>query len=103
MANEKEIKLKENEKLAKKGMKAALAYLDARGYEVVDKSIKTPYGEIDVVSKFEDILVFTDVSVYRNSTNKLPVDKCRAATRQKREQMMAHYLKDHDYVDMSVR
>lgn len=103
MANEKEIKLKENEKLAKKGMKASLAYLDSKGYEVVDKSIKTPYGEIDVVSKFEDILVFTDINVYRNDENKLPQDKCSAATRQKREQMMAHYLKDHDYVDMSVR
>lgn len=93
----------ENEKLANKGMKAAKAYLENKGYEVVDVDYKCPYGQIDVVSKFEDVLAFTSVSVYRNDQNKLPKERFSDDDRQRMEQIMAHYLANHDYVDMSVR
>lgn len=93
----------ENQKLAHKGMKAAKAYLENKGYEIVDVDYKCPYGQIDVVSKFEDVLAFTSVSVYRNDQNKLPKERFSDDDRQRMEQVMAHYLANHDYVDMSVR
>lgn len=93
----------DDQKLALKGMKAAKAYLENKGYEVVDTDYKCPYGQIDVVSKFEDVLAFTSVAVYRNDQNKLPKERFSDDDRQRMEQVMAHYLANHDYVDMSVR
>lgn len=93
----------ENQKLAHKGMKAAKAYLENKGYEILDADYKCPYGQIDVVSRFEDVLAFTSVSVYRNDQNKLPKERFSDDDRQRMEQVMAHYLANHDYVDMSVR
>lgn len=92
-----------DEKLALKGMRAAKAYLENKGYEVVDTNYKCPYGQIDVVSMFEDVLAFTSVAVYRNDQNKLPKERFNDNDRQRMEQVMAHYLANHDYVDMSVR
>ena len=95
--------INDNEQLAKKGMRAAQAYLENKGYEIVDTDYRCPFGQIDVVSKFEDTLAFTSVSVYRNDSYTMPKEHIDANDRQRMEQVMAKYLSEHDYVDMSVR
>ncbi|KWV45817.1 hypothetical protein AS156_22540 [Bradyrhizobium macuxiense] len=39
----------------------AAAYLMAKGYRILAKRFRTPYGEIDLVARRRDLLVFVEV------------------------------------------
>lgn len=41
--------------------KLAVHYLKKAGHIIRDQRYKTPYGEIDIVSETEDLIVFTEV------------------------------------------
>ncbi len=45
---------KENEELAQK-------FLENKGYHILDKNFSTRYGEIDIIAKKENILIFIEV------------------------------------------
>lgn len=60
-------------------------------------------GEIDIVAKFEGVLVFVEVKTRSNLEVGLPEDAVGPKKRRKYESLAAMYLQDHEYVDMAVR
>ena len=53
--------MKHNQKIGKWGEDAVAAYLKERGYEILARNARTPYGEIDIVAKQEDVYIFVEV------------------------------------------
>lgn len=49
------------QRLGRWGERMAESYLTARGYDVIERNARTPYGEIDLVMKNSEILVFVEV------------------------------------------
>jgi putative endonuclease len=47
--------------LGKQGEIKALQYLQAKGYRLLEKNLKLPPGEIDLILKDQDTLVFVEV------------------------------------------
>ena len=47
--------------LGKEGEKRACAFLKKRGYRVLDKNYRAPYGEVDIVAARGPLLVFCEV------------------------------------------
>ena len=43
----------------------AARYLESKGYEIVAKNYRKPWGEIDIVSKIGDTIVFVEVKANR--------------------------------------
>ena len=43
--------MKHNQRIGKWGEDAVAAYLAERGYEIITRNARTPYGEIDIVAK----------------------------------------------------
>lgn len=100
---QEETKKNPKETLQDKGKKAAKAYLKQRGYEVLDVDYESKFGNIDFVSKQDDVLVFTNLEILGPDHDGFPEDSFGGSTRGKLECIMADYLQNHDYVDMSVR
>jgi putative endonuclease len=49
------------DKIGKVGEDLAVMYLKRMGYRIVERNFRTPFGEIDIIAKDGDTLVFVEV------------------------------------------
>jgi putative endonuclease len=88
--------MKHNQKIGRWGEAAAAAYLQQRGYQIVEKNARTPYGEIDLVTSREGLTVFVEVKARTSRRFGLPEE---AITPRKQARMFAaaeHYAAEHE-------
>ena len=93
-----------NQRIGKWGEEIAAEYLAQRGHEIIARNIRTPYGEIDIIAKQNDIIIFVEVKTRTSNTMGLPEE---SITPRKREHMLAaadHYAAenkiDHGQIDV---
>ena len=96
--------MKHNQSVGRWGEEAVAAYLAQQGYEILARNARTPYGEIDIVTKQADITIFVEVKTLTSSRNFFPEQN---VTARKREHMLAcaeHYAMenaiDHWQIDV---
>lgn len=85
-----------NIKIGKWGEQVAAEYLEKRGYRILEKNTRTPYGEIDIVAALEDLTVFVEVKTRTSRSFGLPEE---GLTRRKLAHMLAcanHYAAAHE-------
>ncbi|HEY5731309.1 MAG TPA: YraN family protein [Anaerolineales bacterium] len=85
-----------NQKVGQWGEETAAKYLTQKGFEIVGRNIRTPYGEIDIVAKQGDTILFVEVKT--RTSNKMGLPEVSVTTR-KREHMVAcaeHYAAEHE-------
>ena len=92
------------QRLGKWGEETVAAYLTERGYPILTRNARTPYGEIDIVTKEGDITIFVEVKTLSSSSNFFPEQN---VTARKRGHMLAcaeHYAAenaiDHWQIDV---
>ena len=68
------------------GESAAAGYLQGRGYVVLGRNIRTPWGEIDLLVRKDDLLVFVEVRTRTSSSFGFPEE---SVTRRKQAHMLA--------------
>ncbi|MDD2920921.1 MAG: YraN family protein [Anaerolineales bacterium] len=80
------------------GEEVAAGWLVQRGYQIIGRNIRTPYGEIDVIARQDDVTIFVEVKTLTSSKNFLPEDNI---TPRKREHMVnaAQYYADEREID----
>jgi putative endonuclease len=64
--------MKHNQKIGKWGEDAVAVYLIERGYEIIMRNARTPYGEIDIVARQADITIFIEVKTRTSNKMGLP-------------------------------
>ena len=64
--------MKHNQRIGKWGEDVVAMYLAERGYEIITRNARTPYGEIDIVAKQDDITVFVEVKARTSLKMGLP-------------------------------
>lgn len=69
-----------------RGERIALRYLAGKGYEVVERNYRTRYGEIDLILRDEETLVFVEVKLRRGTGYGGPLE---SVTPSKQEQIRA--------------
>ena len=85
-----------NQRIGKWGEDTATRCLTERGYEVIARNIRTPYGEIDIIAKQGDITIFVEVKTRTSNKMGLPEE---SITPRKREHMLAaadHYAAENE-------
>jgi putative endonuclease len=93
-----------NQRVGRWGEEAVATYLAGRGYEIIARNARTPYGEIDIITKQGDITIFVEVKTLRSSRNFFPEQN---VTARKQAHMLAcaeHYAAenaiDHWQIDV---
>jgi putative endonuclease len=64
--------MKHNQTIGKWGEDAVAVYLAERGYEILARNARTPYGEIDIVAKEADVYIFIEVKTRTSNRMGLP-------------------------------
>ena len=78
--------MKHNQRIGKWGEEAATEFLLQRGYVIIAKNFRTPYGEIDVVARQGDMTIFVEVKTRTSNTMGLPEE---SITLRKRQHMLS--------------
>jgi putative endonuclease len=89
--------------LGRWGEALAAEYLTKKGYMVIERNLHTPYGEIDLIAKTEDMILFVEVKTRSGDQYGFPEE---AITSNKRTHLIAAaqaYLQDNSQLDMDWR
>jgi putative endonuclease len=88
--------MKHNQRIGKWGEDIAAEHLAERGYEILARNARTPYGEIDIVAKQDDIVFFVEVKTLTSSKNLLPEHNITPRKREHMRNAAEHYAAEHE-------
>ncbi|MBI5739541.1 MAG: YraN family protein [Nitrospirae bacterium] len=87
-------------KLGQKGEGIALSFLKTRGYAIIERNYKTPLGEIDIIARDNETLVFVEVKTRESIEFGLPFESVDRRKRRKIAGVALSYLKRFDELPM---
>jgi len=78
--------------LGRWGEDAAAEYLQSRGYTIMARNVRTPHGELDIIARKDDLLLFVEVKTRSSHSFAYPEDS--VTTRKQMHMLSAaeHYL-----------
>ena len=85
-----------NQKIGAWGEEVAAAFLAERKYEIVARNIRTPYGEIDIIARQKDVVIFVEVKTLTSSKNLLPEHQITPRKRQHMLNAAEHYAAEQN-------
>ncbi len=80
-----------------KGEQVAIAYLTNQSYELIDQNVYTPFGEIDLICKKNDVLYFVEVKWRNSSAYGLPIEAMTPSKIKHFKRSVIYYLKVLDH------
>ena len=85
------------------GEQLAKDFLKGRGYHILETNYRCPEGEIDIVARHKDSLVFIEVRTKRSLEFGSPEESITPAKMEKLRTVAAHYQQTHDNLPASWR
>ena len=79
--------------LGKQGEEAAEKYLQQRGYEIIEKNFHSQQGEVDIITRDGQFLVFVEVKRYSFRSRGTPA----GAVRKNKKQSIIHAAETYLY------
>ena len=83
--------------LAKLGEDLACRYLIGKGYVIIRRNVKYRKGEVDIIAKIGDLLVFVEVKTRSNDKFGYPEEAFTWQKRKRLEKAILRYLHQTDY------
>lgn len=78
------------------GEQIARDFLLKKGYKVIRSNYRCPYGEIDIIARDGDCLVFVEVKTRTGPALGRPEESVNTAKQAKLRQVALHYLQEND-------
>ncbi|GBD93900.1 hypothetical protein BMS3Abin05_01495 [bacterium BMS3Abin05] len=94
---------KSNQKLGKTGEQLAGRYLQKNGYRILERNFRSRHGEIDIIVKKDDVLVFVEVKTSYSCDEEDPVLRVDRRKRRHLGQAGEAYLALHGLDEQDVR
>ena len=96
-------KMNHNQKIGKWGEQAAAEYIQNKGYSILGKNIRTPHGEIDIIAKDGETLVFCEVKSRRSDEFGDPEYAIPPRKQQQIRKIARGYLFEHEIKEQDCR
>ena len=93
----------ERQKLGRFGEMLACEYLIRRGYKIIDKNYRTRGGEVDIVAKKDETIVFVEVKTRKNGNFGAPEEAIDEHKQLKICQTVECYLQSNNILDKEFR
>lgn len=78
-----------------RGEKLAGEFLKKRGYRILETNYRCPQGEIDIIARHKDYLVFIEVRTKRSREYGSPEESITPAKKDRVRAVAFHYLQAH--------
>ena len=85
------------------GEKLAKDFLKKRGYHIWETNYRCPEGEIDIVAKHKDSLVFIEVRTKKSLEFGSPEESITSAKKERLRATASHYRQTHNNIPLSWR
>ncbi len=87
----------------KEGEAFAVQYLKKKGYRILESNYQTPIGEIDIVARDRDTIVFVEVKTRQSLLYGYPSEAVTWHKRERLKKLALYYLKVHKMLGASGR
>ncbi|MFZ7119799.1 MAG: YraN family protein [Eubacteriaceae bacterium] len=94
---------KNNYLKGKKGEDLSVVYLKKRKYKIRDINYRCPLGEIDIIARQKDTIVFIEVKTRTSIQYGYPREAVNYYKQKKISQAALYYLKKYDLFENNVR
>jgi len=78
------------------GERVARDFLGRNGYDVLETNYRCPGGEVDIIAKQEDTLVFIEVRTKKSRQFGSPEESITLAKKERLRNVVAHYGQNHN-------
>ena len=85
------------------GEKLARDFLKKRGYRILETNYRCPQGEVDIIARHKDSLVFTEVRTKRSLEFGSPEESITPSKKEKMKAAALHYRQTHDNLPLLWR
>ena len=92
-----------NKELGRYGEECATHYLEKLGYDVIERNWTCPAGEVDIIARQGDAIVFVEVKTRSSLSRGFPEEAVTPEKRSRYERIAAYYLKEYDETELAVR
>lgn len=93
----------QKKELGKKGEEIALRFLKKRGYRIIERNYVCKMGEMDIIAKEKDTLVFVEVKARTSTTFGPPQLAVNSSKQRQLSKVALNFLKEKQIEDMKAR
>ncbi len=93
----------DSKNLGQIGEDIASAYLEGQGYEILERNFRSSIGEIDIIAKDGETLIFIEVKTKSNKDFGLPQEMVTSKKQHKLIKVAYSYLKEKNLEDIPWR
>jgi len=93
----------QKKELGKKGEEIALRFLKKRGYRIIKRNYVCKMGEMDLIAKEKDTLVFVEVKTRTSTTFGPPQLAVNSSKQRQLSKVALSFLKEKQIEDMKAR
>ncbi|ASW42934.1 YraN family protein [Clostridium isatidis] len=81
-----------NKNIGSYGEDIGINFLKEKGYYILDKNFRNKYGEIDVICKFKDMIIFVEVKSRYNNSFGRPMEAITCSKQKKIINLCKYYI-----------
>ena len=91
------------QRAARAGERMAEEFLALRGYEILDRNVRSGRGEVDLIAREQDSIVFVEVKLRTGADSAAPLVAVNAKKREDLGRAAARWLQGRGLTDRPVR
>lgn len=92
-----------NKQLGDRGELLAINYLKLKGYKILERNFRCKFGEIDLIAKDKDVIVFVEVKTKRGIDFGLPEEMVNQRKRKKLIKLSQFYIIEKELFNQPIR